>query len=598
MRRASPRRRASLRTMTLPMAPTGPAAMAVVVATMACGLACGLVCAAPSSDSRTTKMRPCSQAMMAPSSASLRCQPCSSRRLPSSRRSSGVAALTRGVAITRPSCSRNGLLRPSSLLHRVAQEPPDGLQPPGGGPAVATAPGGPDGREVRRRGLWETRRRMEADGVASLASLTGSGVGGIMRRGATGGMKGLGMALSRIAGISGTPRIARIARLPRISRYGAWALALILAGTAVRLAIVLLGYPADDSDEATMGLMALHIVTRGEHPIFFYGQNYMGALEAYLGAAFFRLFGVSVLSLRLSVLLLYALFLAAMYALTSLLYDRRLALIALLLLSLGTKEMIFREIEAAGGYSEVLLFGALALWLAAWLALRAHPDPSPAERRRRVAAYAALGLAAGVGIWSDWLILPFILTAFALVAIVCGRELRRLPGAALALGLVIGALPLIVFAFQLVFQAAPSSVAASVPAAGTPVAAATAPAGGAAVGLLRDPSVLVGEIGGTFLISLPNMTGATAVCPLKAADAWPLTGRAGFLVYACTVVRAGWGLLAVALWGWAVALAAAAVRRLWRRGRLEKWTPMRRRRVTLELSRLAVLGGAGLTLAA
>src|SRR5690242_2344838 len=408
-------------------------------------------------------------------------------------------------------------------------------------------------------------------------------------------MKGSGMALSRLSGISGIPNIPR---MPRISRYGACALALILAGTAVRFAIVLLGYPADDSDEATMGLMALHINTRGEHPIFFYGQHYMGALEAYLGAAFFRLFGVSVLSLRLSVLLLFALFLAAMYALTSLLYNRRLALIALLLLSLGTKEMIFREIEAAGGYSEVLLFGALALWLAAWLALRAHPDPSPAERRRRVAAYAALGLAAGVGIWSDWLILPFILTAFALVAIVCGRELRRLPGAALALGLVIGALPLIVFAFQLVFQAAPSSVAASVPAAGTPVAAATAPAGGAAVGLLRDPSVLVGEIGGTFLISLPNMTGATAVCPLKAADAWPLTGRAGFLVYACTVVRAGWGLLAVALWGWAVALAAAAVRRLWRRGRLEKWTPMRRRRVTLELSRLAVLGGAGLTLAA
>ncbi len=408
-------------------------------------------------------------------------------------------------------------------------------------------------------------------------------------------MKGLGMALPRIAGILGIPRISR---MPRISRYGIYALALILIGTAVRLAIVLLGYPADDSAEATMGLMALHINTRGEHPIFFYGQNYMGALEAYLGAAFFRLFGVSVLSLRLSVLLLFALFLAAMYALTSLLYGRRLALITLLLLSLGTKEMIFREVEAAGGYSEVLLFGALALWLAAWLAFSARPDPSPVERWRRIAAYAALGLAAGVGIWSDWLILPFILTAFALVVIVCGREPRRLPGVALGLGLLVGALPLIIFAFQLVFQAPPSAAAAAVPATGTPVAAATAPAGGAAVGLLRDPSVLAGKIGGTFLISLPNMTSVTVVCPLKAADAWPLTAHAGFPVYACTVVRGAWGLLAVALWVWAVALAAAAVRRLWRRERLEKWTPARRRRVVLELARLAVLGGAGLTLAA
>ncbi len=55
---------------------------------------------------------------------------------------------------------------------------------------------------------------------------------------------------------------------------------MVYSRRAARLAIALLGYPADDSDEATMGLMALHINTRGEHPIFFYGQNYMGALEA------------------------------------------------------------------------------------------------------------------------------------------------------------------------------------------------------------------------------------------------------------------------------------------------------------------------------
>ena len=36
--------------------------------------------------------------------------------------------------------------------------------------------------------------------------------------------------------------------------------------------------------------MALHIAYRGEHPFLFYGQNYMGALEAYIGALLFHQF--------------------------------------------------------------------------------------------------------------------------------------------------------------------------------------------------------------------------------------------------------------------------------------------------------------------
>src|SRR5262245_56727648 len=60
--------------------------------------------------------------------------------------------------------------------------------------------------------------------------------------------------------------------------------ALIVGGVALRLTLAALGWPATDSDEATFGLMALHISERGAHPIFFYGQTYMGALEAYLAA--------------------------------------------------------------------------------------------------------------------------------------------------------------------------------------------------------------------------------------------------------------------------------------------------------------------------
>jgi hypothetical protein len=53
------------------------------------------------------------------------------------------------------------------------------------------------------------------------------------------------------------------------------------------------GGPGTDSDDATMGLMAKHIVALGGRPIFFYGQSYMGSLEAYAAALMYAFLGVS-----------------------------------------------------------------------------------------------------------------------------------------------------------------------------------------------------------------------------------------------------------------------------------------------------------------
>jgi len=50
-------------------------------------------------------------------------------------------------------------------------------------------------------------------------------------------------------------------------------------------------------DEATVGLMARNVLT-GEFPWFFYGQSFMGAVEAYLHALAFTLWGSSVTALR------------------------------------------------------------------------------------------------------------------------------------------------------------------------------------------------------------------------------------------------------------------------------------------------------------
>ena len=53
-----------------------------------------------------------------------------------------------------------------------------------------------------------------------------------------------------------------------------------------------------EGDEAIVGLMGRHIL-RGEWPLFYYMQPYMGSLEAYLVAGVFALVGSSTFALKL-----------------------------------------------------------------------------------------------------------------------------------------------------------------------------------------------------------------------------------------------------------------------------------------------------------
>jgi hypothetical protein len=59
-----------------------------------------------------------------------------------------------------------------------------------------------------------------------------------------------------------------------------------------------------DSDQALIGLMAKHLVEGRALPLFFYGQEYLLAIEAWLAAPLMMVFGSSVLVLRATVVLL------------------------------------------------------------------------------------------------------------------------------------------------------------------------------------------------------------------------------------------------------------------------------------------------------
>src|SRR5260221_13703050 len=78
-----------------------------------------------------------------------------------------------------------------------------------------------------------------------------------------------------------------------------WWLPVLAVAALWRIVVLASGAVSFHSDEAIVGLMARHINQAQTIPVFFYGQPYMGSLDPLLVSLAFRLFGESVLSIRI-----------------------------------------------------------------------------------------------------------------------------------------------------------------------------------------------------------------------------------------------------------------------------------------------------------
>ncbi|PZG08492.1 hypothetical protein C1I95_30000, partial [Micromonospora craterilacus] len=218
---------------------------------------------------------------------------------------------------------------------------------------------------------------------------------------------------------------------------GVLTLLAFLTGVGYRLGLLLHDAPPTNSDEATMGLAALHISRGQEFPIWFYGQSYMGTLEAWLAAPVFALAGPSTLGLRLPTLAMYALFVLLVWRLTlRLTGDRWFALLVVGLLALGSDRIVKNQLIAGGGYPEMNVAGAA-------LALLAY-DLAAGRPGRRLPRWAAWGFLAGLMVWVDPLVLPYVAATGLVLVAFRWRDLRGWAGAVLGLGALVGAAPLLV----------------------------------------------------------------------------------------------------------------------------------------------------------
>ncbi len=152
-------------------------------------------------------------------------------------------------------------------------------------------------------------------------------------------------------------------------RKAAPLIAIVALAIALRLVLLAAGAFSFNSDEAVLTLMARHIL-QGERPAFFYGQTYMGSLDAYLVAGAFGLLGESIFVERLVQVILYALSVLVGYGIARRINgSRRAALMMALLYAIPPVLLTLYTTVSQGGHVEMLLVGSLVVWLGLYLEL-------------------------------------------------------------------------------------------------------------------------------------------------------------------------------------------------------------------------------------
>lgn len=163
-----------------------------------------------------------------------------------------------------------------------------------------------------------------------------------------------------------------------------------------------------NSDEAIVALMARHILA-GERPVFFYGQSYMGSLDAFFVALGFLIFGTQVWVIRLVQTVLYLSTIIATVLTGRLAFNSwNVGIYAGLFLAIPTVNLTLYTTASLGGYGEALSLGCLLLLVYFWLSGHV-PENLEKFSFKILAAYGLWGALAGIGFWANGITLVFSL---------------------------------------------------------------------------------------------------------------------------------------------------------------------------------------------
>lgn len=226
---------------------------------------------------------------------------------------------------------------------------------------------------------------------------------------------------------------------------------ILLMTVAWKIGLLWLNLIPFNSDEAVVALMARHILT-GERPIFFYGQAYMGSLDAYLVAAGFAIFGQQVWVIRAIQTLLYLFTIITTVLIADTAFKSiKTGLLAASLLAIPTVNVTLYTTVSLGGYGEALLLGNLLLLVG----INLYQNlclPTKVQNIQVVFLGLIWGVLAGVGLWANGLTLVYSLPMGSILLWSISKNCNVLVGLKIVfviiLGFFIGSLPWWIFAYQ------------------------------------------------------------------------------------------------------------------------------------------------------
>jgi 4-amino-4-deoxy-L-arabinose transferase-like glycosyltransferase len=176
-----------------------------------------------------------------------------------------------------------------------------------------------------------------------------------------------------------------------------------ILGLIPRLILLFHNQAVIESDEAIVGLMGKHILEGRGIPVFYYGQAYMGSLEAIFAAISFFFFGVNNWALKLVPLFFSILLIAITYQIGLILSGRVTARIASLFLAIAPSPLIIWSLKARGGFIETLVIGSSAILITFILLLREAPD-----YRKDRSLWFTISAILGLGWWTNNQIIFYI----------------------------------------------------------------------------------------------------------------------------------------------------------------------------------------------
>jgi len=170
------------------------------------------------------------------------------------------------------------------------------------------------------------------------------------------------------------------------------------------------GFKAD-GDESVVGLMAKEIVDHCNFKIYFWGQQYgLVTLETSVAALAFKVFGVNVYSLKLSMLFLWALGCIFMYKACDKLFGFRIAMIFTILF-IAIPAWGLWSMKARGGYITAFVFSALVAWILTEINGRIEKKP--------VGLWIAMGISITIIYFAQRL---WLLSLLPFIAFICVRK--------------------------------------------------------------------------------------------------------------------------------------------------------------------------------